>query len=390
MNFIKIVVVVVAAHLILLAGFFLRSVVGEDEQTQVATAGANGLDIWSNKDANANKSVVDGSTPVFDSRSNNLTGYNAGDVVAQAAPTGERPRYAPSRPKGSSSSSSSSGAGSNISNNSTDDSVLTPLSGGYVDRRDAPSTPPPPSIQYTVRAGDSLWAIAQRFKTTTAAISAANPGVKASALKVGKELTIPKTGGVASNSNVPERATTQVDHSIYVVKKGDSLSRIAGKQNVTVAELKAANKLKSDNIGIGQKLIIPNTSSKSTLASQQPRGIRVVIEAGDTLDKVAARYKVRVTDLISYNKIANPRRIPIGKVIMIPTDDAKPVVAPVERSYQAPKQQPAPVVTPEPRTPEPAVTPEPQEEEIDLFDEELDVDAFDDDLIEQPVVPIEE
>ncbi|MCH6256660.1 LysM peptidoglycan-binding domain-containing protein [Puniceicoccaceae bacterium K14] len=386
MNFIKIVAVVVAAHLILLAGFFLRSVVGGDEQTQVATAGANGIGIWSNQDANAGDPVVAASTPVFDSRSNNLTGYNAGDPVTPVAQAGERPRYSPTRPQGGSPRSTPT---SNSSSQAIDDSVLQPIGRGYEETRESPTLPPPPSIKYSVQAGDSLWAIAQRFKTTTAAISASNPGLKASALPVGKVLTILKPGGSVVSNTATKKSVTQVDTSVYVVKKGDSLSKIAARQNVTLAELKRANSLKSDMIGIGQKLVIPNTSKTSRLAEQQPRGISVVIEPGDTLGKIAARYKVSVSELISYNKIVNPRRIPIGKVIMIPTSEEPREVAPRQTQQYTPPPQ---TRASEPETPPSAQVPEPTPttptETTDLFDDFGD--DFDEDLIEQPVVPIEE
>jgi LysM repeat protein len=44
---------------------------------------------------------------------------------------------------------------------------------------------------------------------------------------------------------------------VYVVKKGDTLSGIAAKYRTTVSQLKKVNKLKSDNLQIGQKLTIP-------------------------------------------------------------------------------------------------------------------------------------
>lgn len=385
MNFIKIVAVVVAGHLILLAGFFLRSVVGGDEQTQIATAGANSLDIWSSQSGNAGDSVVDASTPVFDSRSNNLIGYNAGDQVAQVTPTGERPRYTPRRPEGSSSKPASSST-------QIDDSVLQPINTGYVDKRLAPTTPPPPSIQYTVQAGDSLWAIAKRFKTTTAAISASNPGLKASALPVGKVLTIMKTdssSSVSSSEAAPKRATTQVDTSVYVVKKGDSLSLIASKQNVTLAELRSANNLKGDVIGIGQKLVIPNTSKQSRLAQQQPRGISVVMEPGDTIGKIAARYKVNVGELIAYNNISNPKRIPIGKVIMIPSSGNPVSSQPKPVQSRAPEPVRSTLPEPEP-IPEPVIEEDTSSDSIDDLFNDFGDDDFGDDMIEQPVVPIEE
>ena len=58
------------------------------------------------------------------------------------------------------------------------------------------------------------------------------------------------------NTNVPKPKPQNTTKS-YVVRKGDTLSSIARKHNTTVAKIKAKNKLKSDNLRIGQKLILP-------------------------------------------------------------------------------------------------------------------------------------
>jgi LysM repeat protein len=58
-----------------------------------------------------------------------------------------------------------------------------------------------------------------------------------------------------------ERPTT------YVVKKGDSLWKIAKVQGTTIAALKAANNLTSDSLKVGQKLTIPAKVAPATTVS---------------------------------------------------------------------------------------------------------------------------
>jgi LysM repeat protein len=55
----------------------------------------------------------------------------------------------------------------------------------------------------------------------------------------------------------PPGAQQKTQAKTYVVKKGDSLSAIAMRNNVSTRELKAANKLKSDELTPGQKLRVP-------------------------------------------------------------------------------------------------------------------------------------
>jgi LysM repeat protein len=55
-----------------------------------------------------------------------------------------------------------------------------------------------------------------------------------------------------------EEVAKPVKKTVYSVKAGDTLGKIAKQKGVTVAELKAANSLKNDILRIGQKLVIPS------------------------------------------------------------------------------------------------------------------------------------
>ena len=97
-------------------------------------------------------------------------------------------------------------------------------------------------IQYTVRPGDSLWLIAQKYQTTVDAIKKMN-GLTSDLLDVGQILKIP------SSQAAPELE--------YTVRAGDSLWLIAQKYNTTVSAIKSLNGLSSDMLSIGQVLKIP-------------------------------------------------------------------------------------------------------------------------------------
>jgi len=62
---------------------------------------------------------------------------------------------------------------------------------------------------------------------------------------------------------------------MYTVRKGDTLSKIADIYDVTVEDLRAANGIKGSLIKIGQKLIIPGTSSVLTGVIAATKKIRV-------------------------------------------------------------------------------------------------------------------
>lgn len=121
----------------------------------------------------------------------------------------------------------------------------------------AEETKPAPADEdatvYVVKRNDSLWLIAKKHKTTIDAICRENGINKNAILRVGMKLKVP-AGQAESAAAAPE---TTADGTVYIVKKGDFLGTIARRNGTTVKAIKQANNLTSDNIRIGQKLIIP-------------------------------------------------------------------------------------------------------------------------------------
>jgi LysM repeat protein/D-Tyr-tRNAtyr deacylase len=112
-------------------------------------------------------------------------------------------------------------------------------------------TEPAPSnyVTYQVVSGDSLWAIANRFGTTIAAIKEANH-LTSDAIFAGQTLRIPSNEKAVKEEEVPKAQT-------YTVVSGDSLWRIANQFGTTVDAIKQANNLTGDSIFVGQVLRIP-------------------------------------------------------------------------------------------------------------------------------------
>ena len=99
---------------------------------------------------------------------------------------------------------------------------------------------------YTVKSGDTLYSIAKKYNTTVNAITTLN-NLTSNTLSIGQNLKIP-----VSTQNTNEKT--------YTVKSGDTLYSIARKYNTTVSDLINRNNLKTSNLSIGQKLIIPNNN----------------------------------------------------------------------------------------------------------------------------------
>jgi len=123
----------------------------------------------------------------------------------------------------------------------------------------APSVAAPAGTEYVVVKGDSVWKIAHNNGVSVRALEAANPGIDPARLKVGQKLVIP----APSNSNA-ESATGMTGSSnagggqeIYIVKSGDTLSRIARRYGTTVKAIESENNLSTTRIKVGEKLKIP-------------------------------------------------------------------------------------------------------------------------------------
>ena len=122
---------------------------------------------------------------------------------------------------------------------------------------------------------------------------------------------------------------------VYVVKNGDYLGRIASRNRCTVAQIKRWNGLKSNNIRVGQRLVIyrggggPSTSSSSSSTtaaasssssssstrSSTPTGTYTV-KSGDTLSGIATRHGVTVNQLKQWNGLTS-NNIRVGQKLKL-------------------------------------------------------------------------
>lgn len=149
---------------------------------------------------------------------------------------------------------------------------------------------------YTVKKGDSLWKIANKYNTTVEKLKSAN-NLKTNTLSVGQKLVIP------SISVSPEVSDT------YIVQKGDSLWSIANKFNMTVSELKNLNNLTNNLLSIGQVLKIKDSSNNGKTT--------YTVQKGDSLWVIANKYGITTEELKSYNNLIS-NLLSIGQVLKIP------------------------------------------------------------------------
>lgn len=123
----------------------------------------------------------------------------------------------------------------------------------------------------------------------------------------------------------PRASSAQPDgQDVWIVRPGDHLTRIANENEVTVASLMRWNDLDSDQIRVGQQLIIRRgaalASTDQTDIAEPPRrdGPMHQVKPGETLGRIARRYGKSLEELTRWNPDINPDRIRVGQHIRIP------------------------------------------------------------------------
>ncbi len=163
---------------------------------------------------------------------------------------------------------------------------------------------PPGTMPYTIRQGDTFFSLARRFNTTVEAIMAANPGVDPNRLMIGQRICIPQPG-----------APTCPGGQLYTIRSGDTLFSLARAFNVTVDAIMAANPgIDPMNLRVGQIICIPAPQPSTCPPNTTP----YTIVAGDTFYSLARRFNTTVDAIMRANPGVDPNRLMIGQRICIP------------------------------------------------------------------------
>ncbi|WP_347159659.1 lytic transglycosylase domain-containing protein [Pontibacter chitinilyticus] len=157
-----------------------------------------------------------------------------------------------------------------------------------------------------------------------------------------KKQAVPKTAPAstpAPAADAPALATTE--EKVYVIQKGDNLVQIASKYNVTVAQLKEWNNLKSNSIQPSQKLVIQQatattgtvllasntekaetaarTASNQKITVERPKKERFIyhVQPGDTLWNISQKYEgISVEQIKKLNRLKSNEIKPGQKLII--------------------------------------------------------------------------
>ena len=165
---------------------------------------------------------------------------------------------------------------------------------------------------YTVKKGDTLYSIAKDLNTTVDELKKLN-NLSTNLLTVGQVL------------NIPSIVMSIEEGSVYKVKSGDTLYKIALEYNTTVDELKKLNGLTSNVLTIGQLLKVPGSSLQTK---------EYIVKKGDTLYSIASELNTTVDELKKANNLTS-NMISIGQKLIVPIElETIYTVKPGDNLYQ--------------------------------------------------------
>jgi len=207
----------------------------------------------------------------------------------------------------------------------------------------------PKTKYYTVKRGDNLSEIADKYNVTVSDIKKWNK-LKASTVARGKSLKIITNESVVqtvkkeskinttplqvknnqqlasteSKTSKEDKANAKIDTlstiaATYVVQKGDNLSSIAKKNNVTVAEIKEWNKLTGTAIQLGMSLQIAKieeVAKTEIAANTKIENVEYIVKKGDNLGNIAKKFGSSVDDLKLWNNLTD-NNIALGASLIV-------------------------------------------------------------------------
>ena len=155
-----------------------------------------------------------------------------------------------------------------------------------------------PESTYTVKKGDSLYSIANKYNTTVEELKRIN-NLTSNTLSIGQVLKLP--------SDKPNKIEQEKNTITYTVQKGDSLYSIARKYSTTIDKIKDLNNLTTNLLSIGQVLLIPTDTNLETTYT---------VQKGDSLYSIAKKYDTTVDRLKQLNNLKS-NLLSIGQILIV-------------------------------------------------------------------------
>ncbi|AEY01109.1 membrane-bound lytic murein transglycosylase D [Oceanimonas sp. GK1] len=111
-------------------------------------------------------------------------------------------------------------------------------------------------------------------------------------------------------------AAERQQYQRYRVKGGDSLGVIARRYGTHITALRQANNLSGNTIRIGQTLLVPASAAPAP-AHTSTESSTYQVQAGDSLSVIASRFSVSIADLLRWNRLSNQHMLRAGQQLIV-------------------------------------------------------------------------
>ena len=217
------------------------------------------------------------------------------------------------------------------------------------------------SGNYTVKPGETLSEIAERYGTSVQRLMQLNNLRSPQDLWAGSRIQVPGATAARPSGGGGGTRTTTVNAN-YTVKPGETLSELAERYGTSVHRLMELNNLRGpQDLWAGSRIQVPITRT-TTAAAPKPAvnksATQHKVQSGETLSVIADRYGVSMQNLIALNGISNPNQVEVGRTLKL-RGSAKPATKPAAKPAAKPQPvaaKPAPKPAPQP-APKPAAQP---------------------------------
>ncbi|MEP0862488.1 MAG: LysM peptidoglycan-binding domain-containing protein [Ignavibacterium sp.] len=167
-------------------------------------------------------------------------------------------------------------------------------------------------VYHRIKKGETLNQIASSYGVTTDQLKDWND-INGNKIYVGRKLKIYTDGRNSNNPRTELVSNTSTNLYKYKVKRGDSLSEIADKFGVSVAELKKWNRLKGNSIVAGKTLKIFSSTTSSSYGDITTKNSSNLtyykVNPGETIGQIAEKFKVKISDIQNWNNLSGNKII---------------------------------------------------------------------------------
>ena len=156
---------------------------------------------------------------------------------------------------------------------------------------------------HKVRRGETLGSIARRYGISVSQLKRWN-GLRSNTAKVGKTLKVSNPAKQSKSTTTTTTTTSNEKQKYYTVKRGDSLSSIAERFGVTVAQLREWNGIEADDINAGVRIAVDASASRRVSKSESKPEVKTstyTVKKGDGLGAIAERHGMTLQEIRELN-----------------------------------------------------------------------------------------